>query len=129
MGEAKRRAHATLDGGPESDDKIVLQIEIFDPWALDDAVRHAAALSVIERLEQRPTPICSACEYEFGLKEMPAALYCTRPMFPKGEAYTLISGVICSRCARRPTDELMAAIVGYLRAAKPDMTIVEMGTA
>jgi hypothetical protein len=35
--------------------------------------------------------------------------------------------VICPRCAVRPNDELMTAIVGYLRAVKPDMTIAEMG--
>jgi hypothetical protein len=29
----------------------------------------------------------------------------------------------------RPYDELMAAIIGYLRAVKPDTTIGEMGTA
>lgn len=50
-------------------------------------------------------------------------------MFPKGEVFTFVSGMICPQCAMRPSDELMAAIVGYLRAAKPDLTIVETGTA
>jgi hypothetical protein len=102
MDEAKRRAHDTLDGGPPNDDRIALGLEIFDPWALDDAVRRAAALAVIEKLERGPTLICSACEYEFGFKEMPAALYCTRPIFPKAEAYTFVCGAVCSRCAARP---------------------------
>jgi hypothetical protein len=32
MGEAKRRAaHDTLDGGPPSDDRIVLMLDVFDP--------------------------------------------------------------------------------------------------
>jgi hypothetical protein len=51
------------------------------------------------------------------------------PMFPRAEAYTFISSLICSRYAGLPTAELMAAIVGYLRAANPDMTIVEAGAA
>jgi hypothetical protein len=37
MGEAKRRARDTLDGGAPSDDRIVLQVEVFDPWDLLDA--------------------------------------------------------------------------------------------
>jgi hypothetical protein len=133
MGEAKRRGNATLDGGPESDDKIVLQIEIFDPLeamqAFDDRLRLAAVVEVAKKAHQRPTPICAACDYEFGFGEPPAALYCTRPMFPKGEAFLFVSGPICQRCATRPTDKLMAAVVGYLRAAKPDLTILEIGTA
>jgi hypothetical protein len=32
MGKGKRRAaHDTLDGGVPSDDKIVLQLDVFDP--------------------------------------------------------------------------------------------------
>ena len=50
-------------------------------------------------------------------------------LFPKDKAFTFISGGICLQCATRPYDELMAAIIGYLRAVKPDTTIGEMGTA
>jgi hypothetical protein len=50
-------------------------------------------------------------------------------MFPKSKAFTLISGAICPQCAAPPTDELMAAIIGYLRAVKPDIRIVETETA
>lgn len=48
MGEAKakRRAHDTLDGGPPSDDRIVLMVDGFDPkqvlLAMDDAARLTA---------------------------------------------------------------------------------------
>ena len=56
-------------------------------------------------------------------------MYCTRPIFPKGDAFTFIAGSICQRCADRRPDELVAAIVGYLRKIKPDATIVEAGTA
>jgi hypothetical protein len=136
MGEAKRRrAYDTLDGGPPSDDRIVLEVEIFDPLQAmlaldDDALRRTAIRECAKRAYQRPTPICVACDYEFGCGEPPTALYCTRPMFPKGEAFTFVCGAICPRCAsQRPDDELAAAIVGYLRTAKPDLTIVEAGTA
>ena len=131
MGEAKRRAaHDTLDGGVPSDDKIVLQLDVFDPWdLLNDKLRHTTALEIIKKLERAPTPICGACDYEFRLREIPAALYCTRPMFPKADSFTFVGGAICSQCVARPTDELIAAITGYLRAVKPDITIVEMGTA
>ena len=37
--------------------------------------------------------------------------------------------MICPRCASRPSDELVAAIVGYLRRVKPDLTVAEWGTA
>ena len=128
-GEAKRRAQETLAGGAPSEDRIALQIEVFSPGDLSDRVRLVAAREIIERLEQRLTPICGACEREFGYREMPAALYCTRPMFPKGEAFIFICGAICPQCASRPTDELMTAVVSYLRAVKPDITIVEAGAA
>jgi hypothetical protein len=130
VGEARRRkAYDTLDGGPPSDDKIVLQVEVFDPWDLSDRLRHTAALEVIEKLERGPTPICGACEYEFGRREMPAALYCLRPMFPKAEAYTFVGGAICPQYAALPTNELMEAILCYWRSIKPDATIVAAGTA
>jgi len=47
----------------------------------------------------------------------------------KGEALTFLSGAICRRCAGRPSDELMTAVVGYLRALKPDATIIKGGSA
>jgi hypothetical protein len=102
MGEAKRRARDTLDGGAPSDDRIVLQVEVFDPWdLLNDRLRHTAALEIIEKLERGPTPICGACEHEFGYREMPAALFCTRPMFPKAKSFTFVTGAICLQCAAR----------------------------
>jgi hypothetical protein len=73
--------------------------------------------------------LCAACEYELGYGEPPALLCCTRPMFPKSDAFTFISGAIRPRCASRRPDELVAAIIGYLRKTKPDLTIVEGGTA
>jgi|HubBroStandDraft_6_1064221.scaffolds.fasta_scaffold1000781_2 uncharacterized CHY-type Zn-finger protein len=134
MGEARRRRAAdTLDGGPPSDEKIALQIDVFDPLqaicACDDKIRLAAIRETASRAFRRPTPICGACDYEFGYGEPPAALFCLRPMFPKGEAFTFLSGVICRRCAGRPSDELMTALVTHLRALKPDATIIEGGTA
>jgi hypothetical protein len=135
MGEANRRragARDTLDGGEPSDDRIVLIVDVFnafDALKEPDRVRQAAMVEVHKRAHQRPTPICSACDYEFDYGEPPAALYCTRPMFPKGDVFIFISGMICPRCASRRPDELISAIVGYLRKAKPDLTIIEGGTA
>jgi hypothetical protein len=130
MGEANRRKWDTLDGGPPSDDKIALQVEIFDPrQASDDRLRRVTMAEPVKWAFQRPTPVCVACTYEFGFGERPTALFHTRPMFPKSKAFTLISGAICPQCAARPTDELMAAIIGYLRAIKSGITIVETGTA
>lgn len=145
MGEAKRRrgpspfgkssggSGDTLDGGAPSDAKIALQIDVFDPlqaiFECDDKIRLAAIRESATRAFRRPTPVCGACDYEFGYGEPPAALFCVRPMFPKGEAFTLLSGPICPRCLVRPAAELMTALVGYLREVKPDATIVEGGTA
>ena len=133
MGEAKRRrAYHTLDGGAPSDDRIMLLIDVFDVFdALrkTDLVRLSAIVEVHKRAHRRPAPLCSACDYEFGYGEAPAAMYCTRPMFPKGDAFTFIAGAICPRCADRRPDELVAAIVGYLRKIKPDAAIVEAGRA
>jgi hypothetical protein len=90
MGEAKRKRHDprdTLDGGEPSDDRIVLMLDMFDPMqallAMDDAARLTTVRECMARAHQRPTPLCSACEYEFGYGEPPASVYCTRPMFPK----------------------------------------------
>ena len=131
MGEARRRREATLDGGPPSDEKIVLQIDVFDPLQaiceFDDKVRLAAIRETASRAFRRPTPVCGACDYEFGYGEPPAALYCVRPLFPKGEDFTFLSGVICRRCAGRPSDELMTALIGYLRAVKPDAHVGAAG--
>jgi hypothetical protein len=132
MGEAKRKRD-TLDGGEPSDDRIVLMLDVFDPMqallAMDDAARLTTVRECMARAHRRPTPLCSACDYEFGYGEPPAALYCTRPMFPKGKAFTFVSGAICPQCAMQPADELITAIAGYLRKVKPDLTLVEMGTA
>lgn len=133
MGEAnRRRAYDTLDVGEPSDDRIVLMVDVFDPMqallAMDDAARLTTVRECMTRAHRRPTPICSACDYEFGYGEPPAALYCIRPKFPKGEAFAIISGSICPRCATRGADELQTAIVSYLRKAKPDL-IVPCGTA
>jgi hypothetical protein len=132
MGEAKRK-HATLDGGPPSNGRIVLQIDIFDPLeamlAMDDEIRLAALLECQKRAHQRPTAICGACDYEFSYGQPPALLFITRPVSPKSENHVGISGMICQRCAARPASELGAAIVSRLRAVKPDVTVVEMGTA
>jgi hypothetical protein len=108
-------------------------LDVFDPrqalLAMDDAARLTAVRGCMPRAHRRPTPLCSACNYEFGYGEPPAALFCTRPMFPKGDDFTTFSGMICPRCAVRPSDQLHTAIVGYLRKIKPDLTIIEMGTA
>jgi len=71
MGEAKRRrgeAHETLDGGPPSDDKIALVLEIFDPvreaMLGGDRVHWAAIREMLVRMRRRPTPICGGCDYE-----------------------------------------------------------------
>jgi hypothetical protein len=127
MGKA---SHDTLDGGPPSNGRIVLQIDIFDPLeAMDDEIRLGALVECQKRAHQRPTAICGACDYEFGYGQPPALLFITRPVFPKSENHVGISGMICQRCAALPTGELGAAIVGCLRAVKPDITIVEMGSA
>ena len=134
MGEARRRrAAGTLDGGAPSDEKIALQIDVFDPLqaicACDDKVRLAVIREAARRAFRRPTPICGGCDHEFGYGEPPAALFCLRPLFPKGEAFTFLSGPICPRCLVRPADDLMTALVSYLREVKPDATLVEGGTA
>jgi hypothetical protein len=131
MGEAKRRA--TLDGGAPSDDRIVLMLDVFNPLeamlAMNDQARLAAVSECKQRAHQRPTPICAACDYEFDYGQPPALLFITNPMLPKGKSCTGISGMICRRCAALPHDELMSAVLGYLRAAKPDIEIVPVGHA
>ena len=133
MGEARRRAHDTLDGGPPSDDRIVLQLDIFHPLeamlAMNDKVRLGAVIECKQYAHRRPTPICGTCDYEFRYGQPPALLFVTRPMFPKGESLACVSGMICQSCAALPMDELGAAIVSYLRAIKPDVAVVEVGWA
>ena len=133
MGEAKRRSAGTLDGGAPSDEKIALQIDVFDPlralFECDDKVRLAVIRESATRAFRRPTPVCGACDHQFSYGEPPAALFCLRPLFPKSEAFTVLSGPICPRCLVRPPDELMAALASYLREVKPDAILVEGGTA
>jgi hypothetical protein len=134
MGEAKRkRTHDTMDGGSPSDAKTAFQLEVFNPLEAmlggDDRLRLAATREAYLRSQKRPTPVCGACDYEFGCGESPPLLYCTRPMFPKAENFQFICGAICPRCAARSNDELFLAIVGYLRKIIPDAEIAQMGAA
>lgn len=88
--KAKRRSHDTLDGGAPGNDKIVLLVDIFDPLDVfkdDNGVRFISMSEAFNRSCQHPTPVCGACEYEFGYGKPPAALFCTRPMFPRDEAF------------------------------------------
>ena len=117
MDEAKRRSsHDTLDGGPPSDERILLQVDLFDAVDEIDRVRRVAMVEAHKAAHRRPTPICAACEYEFGYGEPPAALYCMRPVFPKGEAFTLIAGAICPRCQKPPATTRCAPRRASLRA-------------
>lgn len=136
MGEARRRrrgAHETLDGGPPSDHRIALMLEIFDPvrevMLGGDPHYLAAICEMLVRMLRRPTPICGGCDYEFGVGEAPPLMFCTRPYIAKAEAYQLLSGVICPRCAALPTDALLQRLMGYLRKIKPDAALVEEGHA
>ena len=135
MGEARRRreAHETLDGGPPSDDKIAMTLEVFDPLReavqSADRLRWSAIREMCARSHRRPTPICGGCDYEFALGEAPRLLFCTRPFIAKGEDFKFVAGAICPRCAALPTEALMAALMTNLRAVKPDAALVEGGHA
>src|ERR1700722_18054873 len=122
MGEAKRRrgeAHKTLDGGEPSDAKVAFTLEIFSPLREavqgDDRLYWSAIREMAVRSHRRPTPLCGACDYEFGFGEAPPLLFCTRPFIPKAETHVFVAGAICPRCAALPTDALMAAVMKHLR--------------
>jgi hypothetical protein len=129
---AVKQRQKTLDGGPASDDKIVLAVEIIDPAQAifgSNRLHLAAAKATYERVRQ-PTPLfCSACVYGFEPDEEPPLIFCTRPFFPKAESYRFICGAICPRCAAKPNDELMQDVTGYLRGVKPDTMIIQVGQA
>jgi hypothetical protein len=138
MGDPRRRKpHATLDGGEPSDDRIVLEIEIFSPLQeilhgelhRNGAARLAAIREAMAKSGRRPTPICTACDYVFALGEPPALIWLTRPFAPKAEPYTSISGMVCPRCATQPPSELMQALFARLRALKPDLEMIPAGSA
>jgi hypothetical protein len=134
VGEAKRRrvAYDTLDGGPPSDDRIVVQLEAFAPLrgvVGDDRLYLKVMREAYARAHLRPTPICGACDYEFAFGECPPLLYCTRPFIAKGESHTVISGAICPQCAALPADDLMQALSAHLREVKPDIALLQGGQA
>jgi len=129
MGESKRRkVHDTLDGGPLSGDRIALELCTFSPTpdALMSGDPHCLVTmrELFQRMHTRPTPLCSACDYEFEFGAWPPLAYFTRPAFPKADAYTFVSGAICAECARLPQESLMQALVKYLLEIKPDAEIL-----
>jgi len=129
VGEAKRReARDTLDGGPRSGDRIALELCTFTPGPevvmSGDGTALATIREVCLRMHRHPTPMCSACDYEFELGELPPLLYFTRPAFPKAADFMTIMGAICSRCASLPYESLVQALVSYLREVKPDVEIL-----
>jgi hypothetical protein len=134
MGEARRRrrAYDTLDGGPPSDEKIAIQLEVFSPlveaWG-EDRLYWSAIREMQVRIHRWPTPICGACDYEFSVGEFPPLLYCTRPFIAKAEEFQFIAGAICPRCADLPTDTLPKTIMRHLCEVKPDLEPAPMGVA
>jgi hypothetical protein len=130
MGEAKRRKpYDTLDGGPPSSDRIAFELRTFSPgpdlFLNGDKHVLAATREVYRAMRRRPTPICSACDYEFEFSEWPPLAYYMVPAFPKADNYTIIAGAICGQCARLPNSSLRQALFHYLRAGlAPGMEIL-----
>jgi hypothetical protein len=127
MGEAKaRRARYTMDGGPPSPNRVAMQVEVFDPrQAADDSVHRTAVEGIAKRIRRRPAPLCTTCDYEFSHGEWPAAAYCMRALTLKSENFSIISGMICSQCVKRPPNELLTALADALRRMKPDIVVAE----
>ena len=120
MGEKKRRAMKL---------EPVSQLEVFDPRALGgnaDQVQREAVIRSIERVRQRPTAICGACDYEFRFGELPARLYVLRPFIDPGEAFEFLSGFVCRSCVDEP--ELLAKIFGNIRKHNPHLQLLQPGT-
>jgi hypothetical protein len=134
MGEAKRRSHRTLDGGPPSKRQVPLRIDIFDPLRAvrertRDLAKRTVMLEAYRRMHRLPARLCSACDYEFGLGEPPPCMFCTQPEFPQGNGFMTVGGAICGRCADLPDDKLFTALVHHLRVVMPDATIISVGRA
>jgi hypothetical protein len=134
MGEAKRRSHRTLDGGPPSKRQVPLRIDIFDPLRAvrertRDLAKRTVMLEAYRRIHRLPARLCSACDYEFGLGEPPPCMFCTQPEFPQGNGFMTVGGAICGRCADLPDDKLFTALVHHLRVVMPDATIISVGRA
>lgn len=108
--------HFTLDGGPKSDEPIVLEIYCFSVSSLDvNNDLHLTALeAAFRRAYQVPTPLCGACNYEFEVGEVPAMLYYTKPFIQKGRQFATIMGSICPNCAERSSRELSNAIAALI---------------
>jgi hypothetical protein len=131
MGEAKRRRN-TLDGGPPSEERVALDVEVFEPLAELAAARDPLFLEAIafaiERAHKRPTPIGAGCDYEFRFGEAPALLFCTRPFIPEGERFQSISGQICPRCAALAPEAMWHELFARLKAVRPDLHLQELST-
>jgi hypothetical protein len=128
MGERRRKKkYSTMDGGPPSDDPIVLLVETFSPLAAlasaDDQVHLTAIRKAYERAHKTPTPVCAACDYEFAIGELPPLLYCTKPFIPKADSFMLLTGSICRRCAGLHPERLNGAVVAFLKVSFPDLNL------
>jgi hypothetical protein len=122
MGESKRRqTFKTLDGGPPSDEKILLDVEIFNPFNMDysNKYQRMSRTEVTKRIFQRPTPVCGACDYEFQYAERPPLIFCIKPFIPRGNDYQLVVGIFCSDCAALSKDELFRKLHNQLRKSSP----------
>lgn len=114
----------TLDGGPISQTPIALVLEVFTPLEAcdsEDKLYWTTVAEMCKRLHKRPGPLCTTCDYEFKLGEIPPLLYCTRPFIPKSNDYTFISGAICPHCAEMSGKELLNAIGRALQKINPDL--------
>jgi hypothetical protein len=111
MGEARRkRTYPTMDGGPPSNTPTTFDLCVTKPGDptlvfralagdVEAARRLKLLLSLMERLQRRPTMLCGACDTEIGVSGQPPALfYWTEPQFPKGPATPALPGS-CARSA------------------------------
>lgn len=121
MGEKKRRAIKI---------EPVSQLEVFDPRAPEtgaDRVKREAVIQSIERVRQRPTAICGACDYEFRFGELPARLYVLRPFMDPEKPFEFLSGFVCRSCVDHA--DLVERIFENIRKHNPHLQLLQPGSA
>jgi hypothetical protein len=132
MGEAKRKAHDTFDGGPPNDDPIEACMVFFLPheplFGLGEGERRCREQVLRQTALVRRSGrefLCTTCDTSFDAQVAPALLFYMRPTAVRGPKFRIISGGFCAACATRPHAQLRDE---YIRAwnasgSTPRMTL------
>jgi hypothetical protein len=125
-------AHLTLDGGPLTADRIMLELCLFSPITAgflnlaENDPKRSAFISVYNAMHRRPAPVCAACGHQFEYADMPPIAFYTKPAFPKGDHWGFMAGVVCWDCSAMTTERLQAEILQSLKTADPKISLARL---